>query len=78
MTADTLNIVLQLKEENTLYKRAIGDMLFMVATGRPIVVPKYDLQDEDVHLLFRQLYNLLGDKTCQPAKDPDNLIDSRK
>lgn len=73
MKSKKLKIVLALNEENTLYKRAIGDMLLMLVTGKPITIPRYAIKDEDVHLLFRQIYNLLNDKktdsTIQPGEN---------
>lgn len=57
--AEALKIILALKEENVLLKRAIVDALIMVSKRRTHFILKYD--NKDVSWLFKEIQALLGE-----------------
>ena len=58
MDAETLKIILDLKEENVLLKRAFFDAAFMLKEKRVIIVPLPNLCEGK--LLFSEITNLIS------------------
>lgn len=68
MKAKKLKIILALKEENTLYKRAIGDLLIMAQAKKPQGSFDYELKDECLFFLFKELNQLFRKDKGQSIK----------
>jgi hypothetical protein len=58
MDAEALKIILNLKEENTLLKRAIVDAAVVLKKRKEHPVMEYDIQD--VSFLFAEIRNILS------------------
>ena len=60
MDAETLKIILQLKEENVLLRRAIGDIGIMLSKKEKYLVLQYGLDEKiGTETLFKDLYEII-------------------
>ena len=75
MDAETLKIILELKEENVLYKRAIGDLFLMINGKKKFQTIEYPMKDVCLSFLFDYVERLFQEKSEQPQNqsgDSDN------
>ena len=62
MDAETLKIILELKEENTLYKMAMGDILLMLKGKKKFQIMQYPMINDDFSFIFNRIDTLFKEK----------------
>ena len=72
MDSESLKIILELKEENTLYKRVIGEMLLIVNRGEAPLSMEYNIKDDALHFLYSRLVERFCNKCNNPSNNTDN------
>ena len=76
MDANALEIILKLKEENIVLKKAILDAALMLSSRKKHLVIKYGFDDaySDASWLIRQVYKILADINGEPRPvyNPDS------
>jgi len=58
MESEALKIILNLKKENVLLKRAMKDFWLMICERKAYRVLQYN--DNDANMLYKEIYNLLS------------------
>jgi len=75
MDSESLKIILALKEENILLKRAVVDAVIMLKNRKKHLVMKYD--SDDISFLFSEIEDILKDFEAKqkPSGKPDDSND---
>ncbi|HEX2920905.1 MAG TPA: hypothetical protein VHO50_07065 [Bacteroidales bacterium] len=68
MDAEALKIILELKQENVLMARAIGDVIMMLKNRKEHFTLEYG--DEYINLLVEEVIKVLSELPDKPKTDP--------
>lgn len=69
MDSESLKIILELNEKNTLYRRAIGDIFTIISRGEFLNSLMYDIDDDILQALFLILEKQYGTQNKEKPSD---------